>query len=285
MEGLMVFGRTGQLARELARLAPQAQFLGREAADLTDPAACGAMIRKVNCTAIINAVAYTAVDRAESEPELSRTINADAPAAMARATAEKNIPFLHISTDYVFDGTGDRPWTESDPAGPLGIYGASKLEGEHKVTAAGGQSAVLRTSWVFSAHRSNFVKTMLRLGKERSELNIVSDQIGGPTPAADIAATLLVMVRAMQTDKVLGGIYHFAGAPDVSWAEFAREIFAQAGQNCHVSEITTADYPTPARRPGNSRLNCDRIAADFGISRPDWRVGLAEVLDRLRGSA
>ncbi|SIT15214.1 dTDP-4-dehydrorhamnose reductase [Paracoccus saliphilus] len=285
MEGLLVFGRTGQLARELTRLAPRAQFLGRDAADLADPAACASMIRNASCTAVINAAAYTAVDRAESEPKRVQLVNADAPAAMARATAEKNIPFLHVSTDYVFDGTGNRPWIESDPAGPLGIYGASKLEGERKVAAAGGQSAVLRTSWVFSAHGSNFVKSMLCLGKERSELNIVSDQVGGPTPAADIAAALLVTARAMQTDRGKGGLYHFAGAPDVSWAGFAREIFAQAGQNCYVSEISTADYPTPARRPGNSRLNCDRIAADFGISRPDWRVGLAGVLDRLRGSA
>lgn len=281
MEGLLVFGRTGQVARELARRAPEARFLGREDADLMQPDTCAAAIREAAPRAVINAAAWTAVDRAEAEPEAARTVNAEAPGAMARACAASAIPFLHVSTDYVFNGSGTRPWREDDPTGPLGAYGATKLAGERAVAAAGGQWAVLRTSWVFSAHGTNFVRTMLRLGAERPRLTIVADQTGGPTPAADIAAALLAMAQAMTEDPAKGGTYHFAGAPDVSWADFAREVFRQAGLPTEVADIATADYPTPARRPANSRLDCARIRRDFGISRPDWREGLAAVLAEL----
>ncbi|MFV0302546.1 MAG: dTDP-4-dehydrorhamnose reductase, partial [Paracoccus sp. (in: a-proteobacteria)] len=215
MAGLLVFGSTGQVARELAVLAPDARYLGRDQADLTDPQACAAAIRAHDCYAVLNAAAYTAVDRAESESEIAALVNRDAPAAMARAAAEKGVPFLHISTDYVFDGSGDSPWREGDATGPLGAYGATKLAGEQGVAAAGGNWAVLRTSWVFSAQGGNFVKTMLRLGRERPELGIVADQIGGPTAAADIAAALLTMAGAMR-DGARGGTYHFSGGPDVS---------------------------------------------------------------------
>ena len=180
MTGLLVFGRTGQVATELARLAPDARFLGRDEADLSDPAACAAAILAARPQAVINAAAYTAVDRAESEAGLAGLVNAEAPAAMARAAAELGVPFLGISTDYVFDGAGDRPWREDDATGPLGVYGASKLAGEQGISAAGGQWAVLRTSWVFSAHGANFVRTMMRLGAERDELRVVADQHGGP---------------------------------------------------------------------------------------------------------
>lgn len=281
MSGLLVFGRTGQVARELAALQPQARFLGRDEADLSDPAACAAAIRAAAPDAVINAAAYTAVDRAEGDADTARLVNADSPAAMAQACAALGIPFLSISTDYVFDGSGESPRTEDAPTGPLGIYGATKLAGEEAIRAAGGRWAVMRTSWVFSAHGANFVKTMLRLGAERDRLTIVADQIGGPTPAADIAAAALAMVRAMQQDPSKSGLYHFAGAPDVSWAGFARETFAQAGLAPEVVDIPTADYPTPARRPLNSRLDCSRIARDFGIPRPDWRAGLARVLHEL----
>ncbi|GLK65206.1 MULTISPECIES: dTDP-4-dehydrorhamnose reductase [Paracoccus] len=282
MKGLLVFGRTGQVATELARLVPEARFLGRDQADLTDPQACAAAIRTSGCAAVLNAAAYTAVDRAESEPDLARAINAEAPVAMARAAAELGVPFLHISTDYVFDGSGERPWDETDPTGPLGVYGATKLAGEVGVAGAGAQWAVMRTSWVFSAHGANFVKTMLRLGAEREELRVVADQHGGPTPAGDIAAACLAMLDTMRADPARGGIYHFAGAPDASWAGFAREIMTQAGLSCRVTEIATSDYPTPARRPANSRLNCAAISRDFGINRPDWRAGLAKVLQELK---
>ncbi|WP_265501139.1 dTDP-4-dehydrorhamnose reductase [Paracoccus beibuensis] len=284
MTDLLVFGRTGQLARELATLAPGATFLGRNAADLTDPAACADAIRRVAPGAVINAAAYTAVDRAESDADTARLVNADSPGAMARTCAELGIPFLHVSTDYVFDGTGEAPRSEDAPTGPLGVYGATKLAGEQAIAAAGGQWAVLRTSWVFSAHGSNFVKTMLRLGAERDRLTIVADQVGGPTPADDIAAAALTMIRGMR-DGAQGGVYHFAGWPDVSWAGFACEIFTGAGLTVDVAEILTADYPTPARRPLNSRLDCTRIARDFGIMRPDWRVGLGRVLTQLKDKA
>lgn len=282
MKGLLVFGRTGQLARELAALAPEARFLGRDEADLSDPAACAAALRPAAPAAVINAAAYTAVDRAESNAETARRVNADSPAAMARECAALGIPFLSISTDYVFDGSGDAPRAEDAPSGPLGVYGATKLAGEEAIAAAGGHWAVMRTSWVFSAHGSNFVKTMLRLGAERDRLTIVADQIGGPTPAEDIAAAALTMIRAMQEDRAKGGLYHFAGTPDVSWADFAREIFATAGLAPEVVDIPTADYPTPAARPLNSRLDCSRIARDFGIPRPDWRAALARVLKEMQ---
>lgn len=281
MEGLLVFGRTGQVARALAELAPDARYLGREDADLSDAGACAAAIRTAAPRIVINAAAYTAVDRAESEAALAGAVNASAPAAMAEATADLGIPFLHISTDYVFDGSGTQPRCEESATNPLGVYGATKLQGEQAVLAAKGQAAILRTSWVFSTEGSNFVKSMLRLGRERDELSIVADQIGGPTPAAAIAAALLDMAQAMLKDPAKGGIYHFAGAPDVSWAGFAREIFAQAGISCRVNEIATEDYPTPARRPANSRLDCAKIARDFNIARPDWQTGLADVLAKL----
>ncbi|MBB1498951.1 dTDP-4-dehydrorhamnose reductase [Paracoccus sp. MC1862] len=281
MTDLLIFGRTGQVARELARLAPGARFVGRDEADLTDPAACAAVILAARPAAVINAAAYTAVDRAEAEAGTARLVNAEAPGAMAAACAGLGIPFVHVSTDYVFDGAGEGARAEDAPTGPLGVYGATKLEGERAIAAAGGQWAVLRTSWVFSAHSTNFVKTMRRLGAERDRLTIVADQVGGPTPAGDIAAALLTMAQAMAADPAKGGIYHFAGSPDTSWAGFAREIFARSGLSPQVEDIATRDYPTPARRPLNSRLDCSAITRDFGIARPDWRAGLDRVIEEL----
>lgn len=278
---LLVFGQTGQVARELARKASDARFLARGDADLSDPAACAGVIREASPRAVINAAAWTAVDGAESAPHAARLANAVAPAAMAAACAALKIPFLTVSTDYVFDGSGAAPWREDDRAAPLGVYGMTKLEGERGVAAAGGQWAVLRTSWVFSAHGSNFVRTMLRLGAEHSRLTIVADQIGGPTPADAIAGALLEMAAQMTADPAKGGIYHFSGAPDVSWADFAREVFRQANLAPEVVDIPTSDYPTPARRPLNSRLDCSAIERDFGITRPDWRTGLSAVLREL----
>ena len=278
---ILVFGKTGQVAQELARLAPDAHFAGRGEADLTRPDECAALIGRLRPSAVINAAAYTAVDKAESDAETARAVNALAPGHMALACARLGIPFVHISTDYVFDGTGDQPRDEGAETGPLGIYGATKLEGEDAIHAAGGQWAVMRTSWVFSAHGNNFVKTMRRLGAERSRLTIVADQVGGPTAAADIAAAALEMARQMKADITRGGIYHFAGGPDVSWADFAREIFVQSGLSPEVENIPTSAYPTPAKRPGNSRLDCTAITRDFGIARPDWREGLAAVIKEL----
>ncbi len=276
---ILVFGKTGQVAMELNRQA-DVRALGRERADLSDPAACASAILAERPSVVINAAAWTAVDAAEEHEAEVHVVNAEAPGAMARACAELGIPFLHVSTDYVFDGSGSRPWRESDPVAPLGAYGRTKLAGEEAVRAAGGAHAILRTSWVFSAHGQNFVKTMLRLAETRDRLSIVGDQIGGPTPAADIAATLLRMARAMQVGQG-GGLYHLGGAPAVSWADFAREIFALAGRAVTVTDIPSAEYPTPAQRPLNSRLDGTALRRDFGIAPPDWRAGLAAVLAEL----
>ena len=279
----LVFGRTGQVATELALQAAaheiEAKFVGREEADLSDPQACFDRVGRSEADVVINAAAYTAVDKAESEEELAQLVNGDAPGAMARACTAKRIPFLHVSTDYVFDGAGETPWQVTDATGPKGAYGRTKLAGEIQIAQAGGWHAILRTSWVFSAHGANFVKTMLRLGESRDHLTIVADQIGGPTPAAAIAAALLRMAKAGPRGD--GGLYHFSGAPDTSWAGFAREIFAQAGLNVSVEDIPTSAYPTPAQRPLNSRMDCSRLEADFGIARPDWKTGLADVLTAL----
>ena len=280
MNELLVFGQTGQVATELQRLAPQARFLSRAEADLSDPAACAAAIRAHSPAAVINAAAYTAVDRAEAEEALATTINGAAPAAMAQACAALGIPFLHISTDYVFDGSGTAPWTVGDAVAPLNAYGRSKLAGEEGVRAAGGTHAILRTSWVVSSHGNNFVKTMLRLSETRDALNVVDDQIGGPTPAADIAATLLRIAAALRAGQA-GGTYHYGGVPAVSWKDFAREIFAQAGRRVTVGGIPSSDYPTPARRPLNSRLDCSGLKHDFDIDPPDWKAGLAHILKEL----
>ena len=279
---ILVFGRSGQVARELAALAPDARFLGRAEADLSDPAACAAQIMALRPAAVINAAAYTAVDKAEEEEALATVVNGEAPGAMARACAGLRIPFLHISTDYVFDGQGDQPRGADDPVAPLNAYGRSKRAGELAVAESGAHYAVLRTSWVFSAHGTNFVKTMLRLSDTRDQLMVVGDQIGGPTPARAIAAALLSMAEQMQAGRPSQGIYHFAGQPATSWAGFAREVFRQAGRATEVSDIPTPDYPTPAARPLNSRLDCADIETDFGIKAPDWTQGLAEVLKDLK---
>ncbi len=280
---ILVIGRTGQVARELARAAPQALCLDRAAADLADPDAAAAAVAQADADAVINAAAYTAVDRAEEEEPLATTVNGTSPGAMARAAAARGIPFLHISTDYVFNGSGSAPWAPDDATAPLSAYGRSKLMGEQQVRAAGG--TVLRTAWVFSAHGGNFVKTMLRLGAERDQLTIVDDQIGGPTPARAIADALLVMARQLAAGQGGPGVYHLSGAPDVSWASFAAEIFAQTGLNCVIRPIPTRDYPTPAPRPLNSRLDCTSLGTAFGIERPDWRHALEEVLKEIRDAA
>lgn len=280
MSDCLVFGSTGQVATELRRQMPGAQFLSRAEADLSDPTVCAGAIRDISPRLVINAAAWTAVDLAETEEQAATVVNADAPGAMARACADLSIPFLHVSTDYVFDGHGDRPFAPSDPTAPLGAYGRSKLKGEIAIRAAGGQHLILRTSWVVSAHGTNFVKTMLRLGRERPGLNVVADQIGGPTPAADIARALITAGGAMTAGQS-GGTHHFSGAPDTSWADFAREIMAQAGLDCTISDIPTSAYPTPARRPANSRLDCSAFETAFGLARPDWRKGLSEILKEL----
>lgn len=277
---VLVFGATGQVATQLQRQAT-VQALGREQADLADPAACARIIAETDADVVINAAAYTAVDAAETDEALAMLVNGDAPTQMAQAATARGIPFLTISTDYVFDGQGSDPHSLDTPTNPINAYGRSKLAGEIGVRSAGGAHAILRTSWVFSAHGNNFVKTMLRLGAERDELRIVSDQIGGPTAAADIAKCLLSMAEKMVHGHA-SGTYHYASTPNVSWADFAREIFDQAGLSVAVTGIPTAQYPTPAARPLNSRLDCAALTADFGITQPDWKTSLAKVIDDLK---
>jgi dTDP-4-dehydrorhamnose reductase len=280
---ILVFGKTGQVAREL-QLLGTVTALGREEVNLSDPQACAEAIRHYAPDAVINAAAYTAVDQAEDEEAVATVINGDAPTAMAMACAPLNIPFVHISTDYVFEGTGQDPWQPQDQTAPQNAYGRSKLAGETGVADSGGTYAILRTSWVVSAHGANFVKTMLRLSETRHALNIVSDQIGGPTPARDIALACLQIVEQLIQDPSKSGTYHFSGAPDVSWADFADEIFDQAGKSVAVTPMPTTDYPTPAQRPLNSRMDCTATKRAFGIERPDWVTGLKTILDDLEAS-
>ena len=276
---ILVFGKSGQVATELA-LYDGVTCLSRTEADLTDPSACAAVITKHAPKAVINAAAYTAVDKAEEDEATAQAVNAAAPIAMAEACKALGIPFVHISTDYVFDGSGTAPWQPTDKTGPLGVYGATKLAGEDSIRAIAGNYAILRTSWVFSAHGNNFVKTMLRLGAERDALTIVADQIGGPTSAQSIAAACMTIAQHLQTEDA-SGTYHFASTPNVSWADFAHEIFNQAKIACDVTDIPTSAYPTPAKRPPNSRLDCAATTDTFGIALPDWRKDLGDVIAAL----
>ncbi|WP_415401083.1 dTDP-4-dehydrorhamnose reductase [Tateyamaria sp. SN3-11] len=282
---ILVFGHSGQVATELRALAGadiDIATLDRDAANLMDPAACADAIAAHAPDAVINAAAYTAVDNAEDDEETAHQINAIAPAAMAQACAARDIPFVTISTDYVFSGDGTDPWAPTDPTGPKGAYGRTKLAGEDAVVAAGGRYAILRTSWVVSAHGKNFVKTMLRLGAEKEALTIVDDQIGGPTGAAEIAQACVTIAQGLARDPSLSGIYHFAGGPDTSWTDFAREIFAQAGLPCAVTDIPSSEFKQRATRPLNSRMDCTLTTTAFGIARPEWRESLKTILHQLQ---
>jgi dTDP-4-dehydrorhamnose reductase len=277
---LLIFGKNGQVATELKLLVPNAIFLGRELADLSDPIACVHAIHALRPHLVINAAAWTDVNRAESEEAAAAIVNGATPTALAQAAAEMRIPFVQISTDYVFDGKGDFPFASGAPALPLNAYGRSKLAGELGVRAAGGVHAILRTSWVFSAHGKNFLKTMLRLGRGGDSLSVVSDQIGGPTPARAIAAACLSIGQQLISCPEKTGTYHFSGAPDVSWADFAREIMSQMKAGTTIVDILTTAYHTPAPRPGNSRLDCATLSV-FSLSRPDWRAAVRETLIEL----
>jgi len=285
MTSLLIFGGTGQVGQELRRRVPDATFSTRETADLNDPAQIEALIYEAAPTAIINAAAWTNVDGAEDHRADALSINGFAPGTMAEVAADLEVPFVHISTDYVFDGAGDAPWTPEDPTGPLGAYGLSKLAGEREIQKVGGTYAILRTSWVFSAHGKNFVKTMLRLAEKQPALEIVSDQFGGPTSAASIADACLIIADALVEDPARTGIYHFSGAPETNWAGFAREIFSQAGKDVSIAEVSTDAFPTKATRPLNSRLDCLSTRETFGIVQPDWRKDLSQVLQELSAAS
>ncbi|WP_426955056.1 dTDP-4-dehydrorhamnose reductase [Muricoccus radiodurans] len=291
---VLVAGRTGQLALELlARLPADGHtVVAREAPelDLTDPASIARTVEETRPEAVVNAAAYTAVDRAETERDLAHAVNATGAGALAAAAAARNLPFVHLSTDYVFSGAGGAPYAEDAPTGPLGVYGETKLAGERAVLAASPRAIILRTAWVCSPHGANFVKTMLRLGREREAVSVVADQHGAPTFAADLAdaiARLLPRLAAAPAGDPAFGVFHLTGTPHTTWHGFAEAIFAGAaarGQRPpQLSAITTADYPTPARRPADGRLDCARIARLHGIQPADWRPSLARCLDTLLG--
>ena len=275
---LVVFGKTGQVATELAKIAPWASYIDRNMVDFSHPEAAANIVREMQPDAVINAVAYTDVETAESEEDLANLINAEAPAAIARVASSQAIPFVHISTDYVFDGSGKAARRTTDPTAPLNAYGRSKLKGEQAIMNAGGIFAILRTSWVFSGQGSNFMKTMLRLSAARDSLSIIDDQFGGPTPASSIAKALLTMAKKLIIDPKISGIFHLSGTPDVTWAEFAKVIFSLAGFETKIEKILTTGYPFRACRPLNSRLDCSLTASTFDIKRPDWRKELELII-------
>ncbi len=285
---VLVIGRSGQVAQALGALSgPDMRFVcvGREdGVDVTKPATLAAAIAAYRPDIVVNAAAYTAVDKAESEPAAAFAANRDGPGVLAALCAAENLPLIHISTDYVFDGTKPAPYVEDDPIAPLGVYGASKAEGEAAVRAAGGPHLILRVAWVYSPGGQNFVRTMLRLAETRDELGVVTDQIGSPTAAGDIAAAIrTICLRIRRDGRLTGGqTFHLTGSGTTHWHDFAAAIFAASGtagrKVPRLRAIATADYPTPAKRPANSRLDCARIAAAYGIVMPDWRDSLAGVM-------
>jgi len=279
---VLIIGKTGQVGQELSRLQWPAQFdvtqLGRTECDLSDIESIARVVEANNPDIVINAAAYTAVDRAESEPDLAMLVNGRAPGELARACARTGATLIHLSTDYVFDGAKQSAYVEDDPVGPLSVYGRTKEAGEAPIRAEHDKHIILRTSWVFSAHGVNFVNTMLRLAATQPELRVVSDQTGAPTSARDIAAAIAVIANAVAEGRGAWGTFHFTSAEPTSWFGFAEAIVAGAPSRPKVTPIPTAEYPTPARRPTNSVLDCTRIARAYGIAQPSWRAALADVL-------
>lgn len=284
---VLVTGREGQLARALRACASdrlEILALGRPDLDLARPEALPEAVARARPDVVVNAAAYTMVDKAEAEEPLAATINGEAAGVLARAAADLGVPVIQISTDYVFDGTKATPYVESDPVAPVNAYGRTKLAGERAVAAANPRHAILRTSWVYDGEGKNFLKTMLRLAETRDELGVVADQIGAPSYGPDLAAGIVAVARNLVADPHEGrcGVFHMTGAGETSWAGFAKEIFrlsgAAGGPSARVREIATADYPTPARRPANSRLNCDRLEAAHGVRMADWRDALARCM-------
>jgi dTDP-4-dehydrorhamnose reductase len=272
----VVVGQSGQLAQSLAARTDlaKAEFMGRTQLDLANPEHAAARLRELQPSIVINAAAWTAVDQAEKDLDQARVLNADAPAALARVCRELDIPFVHVSTDYVFSGEHGPAWKEEDPIAPVNAYGQTKAEGEAAVMSVGGRIAILRTSWVFSPFGNNFVKTMARLGKERDEVRVVADQVGRPTFAPDLAEACVQMATLLRMRPELAGIYHYANSGHVSWADVAQatfdELTRQGMKSARMVPIPTSDYPTPAKRPAWSTLDTTKIEA-LGIETPDWR--------------
>lgn len=295
---LLVLGSNGQLGQELLRaLAPLGTLVATtrsgqladgtpcEIADFNQPESLPALLERIRPAWVVNAVAYTAVDRAEEDCDAAWRANAEAPGVIARWCAAAGVPLVHYSTDYVFDGQSTRPYREDDATAPLGVYGASKVGGEDAIRAADGRHLIFRTAWVYAAHSANFLRTMLRLGAERDVLRVVADQIGTPTPAKLIAD---VTAQVLQHDGGLSGTWHLTATGETSWHGFAEAIFAEAvaqgvlERAPRVEAITTAEYPTPAKRPAYSHLDVSKLESDFGITLPTWQQGLERVIAELR---
>lgn len=291
---LLVLGGSGQLGYELIHRAwpagVEVTAPERDALDILDPEALGAAIRSVGAKAVINAAAYTAVDKAESETAAAFAANAHAPAAIAEAARIEGVPLIHVSTDYVFDGRGSAPYEVDHPVAPLNVYGASKAAGELAVRFGQPRSAIVRTSWLVSARRSNFVRTMLRLGQSQTQLRVVADQHGAPTLASDLAdAIAAIALRMIEDETAPTGLFHFSNAGATTWAGFAGAIFEAAAARGiptpTIAAISTADYPTPARRPAYSVLSTTRIERDYGVTPAPWRERLPALVDEILGEA
>ena len=286
---LVVTGREGQVATALVlageRQGIEVVRLGRPELDLERLETIAPALRAARPDVVVSAAAYTAVDQAESEPERAHRVNALAPGRLAEVAADLGAPILHLSTDYVFDGRKASPYAETDDTGPVTVYGAGKLAGEQAVAAAHRRHVILRTAWVYAPHGKNFVRTMLRLAETREEVGVVGDQLGCPTSADDIAQGVLKIAAALHAGQGAPGLYHMAGTGEASWAGFATAIFEAArrrgGPSARVRSIATADYPTPAARPANSRLDCARVGEAFDVTLPPWRESLERCLDRI----
>ena len=289
---ILITGAQGQVGQELVAIANQQGFdviaAGRTELDITQLKSVESIIQSQQPDIVINAAAYTAVDKAEEDQDTAYAINRDGAANLATVCKEQNIPLLHISTDYVFDGTKKEAYSESDVTSPLGVYGISKWQGEEAIRRQCPQHIILRVAWVFGAQGNNFVKTMLRLAKDRNELNVVADQFGGPSPAKNIAETLISIAEQYEKENTLEwGTYHYCGTQKTNWCDFAKEIFQQAkakgliNKEIKVNAITTAEYPTPAKRPANSMLDCNKIKEAFGVNMPSWKEALNKMLAEL----
>jgi dTDP-4-dehydrorhamnose reductase len=278
---ILVFGKTGQVASELQH-EKNLTLIGRKEANLLDLDTCKKLIHEYKPDAVINAAAYTAVDDAENDRALADAINGIAPTVIAQSCRMLNIPFVHISSDYVFNGSGSNPKLNSDIPSPINAYGRSKLLGEDGIRNSGCVFAIIRTSWIISPYGNNFVKTMYEMAKKKSTLSIVSDQIGGPTPAKSIAQACLRVAEELIKNPSKAGTYHLSGTPNTSWAELATKIFQHIESDVKINHILTKDYPTPAMRPLNSRLDCSAIEQAFNIHRPSWDKSLKNILKQIR---
>lgn len=289
---ILILGRTGQLAVELAKRfrLDGIEFCayGRPDIDISEPGSVAKAIDRTNARLVINAAAYTAVDQAESEPEQAFSVNGNGSAYMAEACAQRDLPLIHISTDYVFNGAEAAPYTESSATNPIGVYGRSKLAGERAILESDCKSVILRTAWVYSSHGKNFVKTMLRLAETRDQVSVVNDQIGTPTHAGHLAHAIAQLIPSLEADSASPlpwGVYHSAGQGRASWADVARQVFELSGELggpiAIVRDIPSSEFPTPVTRPANSQLDCGKLEQKFGISLPHWTVGVSEVVNAL----